>query len=165
MGRLGRHRVPRLHPIINAVILLQTEGIHWKVLAAANWDRHRFLLTPNHWTEVGGSYGGVRGRIKGAEGKGDLIGRQAVTTNMNPWDPPETETSTRQHTWTGLSPLTHIAEDCLVWLQCDMNLILKRLGTPSPRMGEGKHLLWGQEAGKLGEELWWGTERGSMVGM
>jgi hypothetical protein len=33
------------------------------------------ILTANHWTEVRDLYGRVRGRIKGAEGDGNPIGR------------------------------------------------------------------------------------------
>ena len=40
--------------------------------------------TPNHWTEVRDPYGGIRGRIEGAEGEGDPIGRPAVSTNLDP---------------------------------------------------------------------------------
>jgi hypothetical protein len=33
------------------------------------------IVTSNHWTEVKDSYRGIRGRIEGAEGEGDPIGR------------------------------------------------------------------------------------------
>ena len=42
--------------------------------------------TANHWTEVGASYGRVRGRIEGTEGDGNPIGRPTVSTNLDPWE-------------------------------------------------------------------------------
>jgi hypothetical protein len=59
------------------------------------------ILTPNHWTEFGDPYGGNRGRIEGDKGEGIPIGRPAVSTNPDPLEIPETEPSTRQHTWAG----------------------------------------------------------------
>jgi hypothetical protein len=43
------------------------------------------ILTANHWTENGDPYGRVRGRIEGAEGDGNPIGRPRVSTNLDPW--------------------------------------------------------------------------------
>jgi hypothetical protein len=40
------------------------------------------VLTHNHWTEVKDPYGGIGGRIEGAEGEGDPIGRLSVSTNL-----------------------------------------------------------------------------------
>ena len=76
------------------------------------------ILTPNQWNEVQGTYRGIRGRIEGAEGVDNSIGRPAVSTNPDPWELPETEPSTTGHTQAGLEdPGTYIAEDFLVWSQ------------------------------------------------
>ena len=48
------------------------------------------ILTANHWTEVRDPYGRVRGRIEGTEGDGNPIGRPTVSTNLDPWELPET---------------------------------------------------------------------------
>jgi hypothetical protein len=42
------------------------------------------ILTANHWTEVRNPDGNVRGRIEGAEGDGNPIGRTTVSTNQTP---------------------------------------------------------------------------------
>jgi hypothetical protein len=54
------------------------------------------IPTPNHWTEIRGLYGRIRGRIERAEVEGDPIRRPAVSTNPGPWDLPETDPPTRQ---------------------------------------------------------------------
>ena len=43
----------------------------------------------------------VRGKIEGAEGDGNPIGRPTVSTNLDPWELPETEPPTKEHTWKG----------------------------------------------------------------
>jgi hypothetical protein len=76
------------------------------------------MQIPNHWTEVRNPYGEIRGRIAGAEGYSDFIGRLVVSTNMDPWELQESEPPTREHTQAGQKlPGTYIAEDCLVWPQ------------------------------------------------
>ena len=66
------------------------------------------ILTVNQWTEVGDPYGRVRGRIEGAEGDGNSIGRPTVLTNSDAWELPETNLSTKEHTWAIPRPLTHM---------------------------------------------------------
>jgi hypothetical protein len=44
------------------------------------------------------TYGRVRRRIKGTEGNGIPIGRPTVSTNLDLWELPETEPSTKEHT-------------------------------------------------------------------
>jgi hypothetical protein len=48
------------------------------------------------------------GRIEEGVGEGEPIGRPAVSTNMDLWELPETETTTNQHMWAGLQPPVHI---------------------------------------------------------
>ena len=62
------------------------------------------ILTANHWTEVRNPDGNVRGRIEGAEGDGNPIGRTTVSTNLDPWELPETKPPTKEHTWAGPWP-------------------------------------------------------------
>ena len=96
------------------------------------------ILTANHWTEVKGPYGRVRGRIEGEEGDGNPIGRPTLSTNLDPQELPETKPPIRDHTWAGLrSPGTYVAEDCLVWPQWErMCLILERLDAPGKGIQE-----------------------------
>jgi hypothetical protein len=62
-----------------------------------------YKLTANHWTEVRDPNGRVRGRIEGAEGDGNPIGRPTVTTNLDPWEVPEINSPTKEHTQAGPS--------------------------------------------------------------
>ena len=57
------------------------------------------ILTVKHWAEVGGSYGRIRRRIEGLLGDGNPIGRPTVSTNLDPWELPETEPPTKEHAW------------------------------------------------------------------
>ena len=87
------------------------------------------ILTANHWTEVKDLYGRVRGRIKGAEGDGNPIGRATVRTNPDPLELSETKPPTKEHAQAGLrfpQPYcTYVAQDCLVRPQWErMSLIL-----------------------------------------
>ena len=41
-----------------------------EALEAADWDRCGYL-TPNHWTEVGDPFGGIRGKTEGDEEESD----------------------------------------------------------------------------------------------
>jgi hypothetical protein len=66
------------------------------------------IFTANHWPEVEHSYGRVRGKIEGAKGNSDPIGRTTVSTNPEPWKLPETKPPTKQQ-----------AEDCLVCPQLE----------------------------------------------
>jgi hypothetical protein len=60
------------------------------------------ILTAKHCTEVEDPYGKVSGRIEGAKGDHNPIGRTKVSTNLDPWELPETELPTKEHTWGGL---------------------------------------------------------------
>ena len=47
-----------------------------------------------------------------------VIGRPTVSTNLDPWELPETKPPTKEHAWAGLRPWAYyVAEDCLVWPQ------------------------------------------------
>jgi hypothetical protein len=52
------------------------------------------IPTAKHCTEVRDPYGRVRGRIEGAEGNGNRIGRTTVSTNLDCWELPETKPPT-----------------------------------------------------------------------
>jgi hypothetical protein len=56
------------------------------------------ILTANHWTEVGDPYGRVKGRIKETGGNGNPIGRQTVSTILDPWELSDTKPPTKDHT-------------------------------------------------------------------
>ena len=73
------------------------------------------ILTANHWTEVRDPNGRVRGRIEGAEGDGNPIGRPTVSKNS---DPCELQ-AINHRAYMGLSVAhgTYVAEDSLVWPQ------------------------------------------------
>jgi hypothetical protein len=64
------------------------------------------ILTANHWTQVGNPYGRVRGRIKGTEGDDDPIRRPTMSTNLDPWELPETKPSIKECTQVGPRLLT-----------------------------------------------------------
>ena len=49
------------------------------------------ILTDNHWITIGEPYGIIRGRIEGAEGESNPIGRLIVSINLEPWDLPDTK--------------------------------------------------------------------------
>jgi hypothetical protein len=36
------------------------------------------------------------------------VGRPTVSTNLDPWEIPETETPAKQHSWTGPRPRAHM---------------------------------------------------------
>jgi hypothetical protein len=55
------------------------------------------MVIANHWTEVGDSYGRVTGKNKAAEGDCNPIGRPILSTNLDPWELPETKPPTREH--------------------------------------------------------------------
>jgi hypothetical protein len=60
------------------------------------------ILIDNHWTEVREPYERVRGRIKGAKGDDNSLGRSTVSTNLDPGDLPVTMSPTKEHTQAGL---------------------------------------------------------------
>jgi hypothetical protein len=47
------------------------------------------IFSANHWIEVRGPYGRVRGKAKGAEGDCNSKRRTTVTTNLNSSELPE----------------------------------------------------------------------------
>jgi hypothetical protein len=52
------------------------------------------ILTVNHWTEVKGPYGRVRGRTEGDEGNI----RTMLSTNLDPLELLKTKAKTKEHT-------------------------------------------------------------------
>ena len=66
------------------------------------------IFTAKLWVEVGESYGRGRRGIEGTEGDGNPIGRPTVSTNLDPWELPETEPPTKEHTQAGLRSLAHM---------------------------------------------------------
>ena len=56
----------------------------------------------------GDHYSRVRGRTEGAEGDGNPIGRPTVSTNLEPWELPETEPPTKEHRQPSVSTLAHM---------------------------------------------------------
>ena len=77
-------------------------------------------LTVKHWTEVRDLYGRVKGMIEGAEKDGNPIGRTTVSTNLDPWELPDTEPPTKEHIWIGLSHSvqTYVQHICSRGLPC-----------------------------------------------
>ena len=57
------------------------------------------ILTARLWTELGDRYGRVRGRIEGAEGDGNPIGRPTVSSNLDPWSSQRNKLPTKEHSW------------------------------------------------------------------
>ena len=47
-------------------------------------------------------------KLEEAEEESDPIGRPAVSTNLDPWELPETKPPTKEHTWAGPWPLAHM---------------------------------------------------------
>ena len=45
---------------------------------------------------------------EGTEGDGNPTGRTTVSTNLDPWELPETEPPTKEHTQAGLRSLAHM---------------------------------------------------------
>jgi hypothetical protein len=88
------------------------------------------ILTSNHWTEVGDSYGRVRERVEGVEGDGNHI-EKTISTILDPSELPETKPPTKEHTWVGLWPW-HIRSR---GLPC--------LASLGDLMTQGRGMLWG----------------------
>jgi hypothetical protein len=53
------------------------------------------ILMLNQWTEVGVPCGWIREKLEDAEEEGNLIGRPAVSTKLDPCDLSDTEPPTR----------------------------------------------------------------------
>jgi hypothetical protein len=64
-----------------------------EVQQAADWDRGRYI---KQWTEVGDPSDWIRKRLEETEGKGDPIGKLAVSTNLGSWDLSDTDWATNQ---------------------------------------------------------------------
>jgi hypothetical protein len=47
--------------------------------------------------DIGDPYGRLREKIEGGEGDGNLIERTTMSTNLDPWELPETELPTKEH--------------------------------------------------------------------
>ena len=96
------------------------------------------MLTANHCTEVGDPMEEL------GEGDCNPIGRTTVSTNLDPWELPETKPPTKEHTWAVLwSPRTYVARDCLVWSQWErMCVILRRFDAPGKGDGEVRWIDW-----------------------
>jgi hypothetical protein len=59
------------------------------------------ILTAKHWMKVGNPYGRVGRRIGGPEGDDNPIGRPTVSTNLDPWELPETKAGAKKHPQAG----------------------------------------------------------------
>ena len=66
------------------------------------------ILSFYHETEVGDFYGRVRGRIEGAEGDSNPIGRTTVSINQDLSEFPKTKPPTMENAWVGPLPLAHM---------------------------------------------------------
>jgi hypothetical protein len=66
------------------------------------------ILTDNHWTETWDTYGTVRKRIEGADENVGTIGRPTLSTNLEPWELPETKPPFKEHTRAGPPPPIHM---------------------------------------------------------
>jgi hypothetical protein len=78
---------------------LSSERLHQQLTKT-----HADTTITKHWTEVGDHYRRVKGRIRGAEGNCNPTGRPKVSTNLDPWELPETKPSTKVHTQAGPRP-------------------------------------------------------------
>ena len=67
----------------------------WESLPSS-WLRQMQIPTDKHWTEFGNPCGRVRGRIEGPQGDGNPTERSTVSINLDPWEFPETEPSTKE---------------------------------------------------------------------
>ena len=95
---------PNPDTITDVMLYLQTGTYHGCPLrgSTSSWLWQKQILTVNHCTEVRDPCGRVRGRIEGAEGDGNSIGRPTISTNTDPWELPETKPPTKEHTQGGL---------------------------------------------------------------
>ena len=69
----------------------------------------------NYQTEPMDPNGRVRGRIEGAEGNCNPIGRTTVSSNHIPQSSQGLNQQSKSHE--SMAPGTHVAEDCLIWHQ------------------------------------------------
>jgi hypothetical protein len=54
------------------------------------------------------TFGSVGGRIKGPEVDDNFTGRTKEPTNLDPWELSESESPTKEQTWTEMKPLAHM---------------------------------------------------------
>jgi hypothetical protein len=62
------------------------------------------IPTDKHWMEVRDPCGRVRRRIEGPQGDDNPTGILTVSTNLDPWELPETEPPTNGHPGAGPRP-------------------------------------------------------------
>jgi hypothetical protein len=76
------------------------------------------MLVANHQTENSDPIGRVRGRIEGAEGVYNPIGRTKISTNQMPPQLPGTKLPTKSYTGGDLwLKLEYVAKGGLIWHQ------------------------------------------------
>jgi hypothetical protein len=76
------------------------------------------MSTDKLWTEIRDHYGRVRGKIDGPQRDRTYPrGRPTVSTNLDPWELPETEPQPKSRYRLVLGPGTYIAEGCHCWPQ------------------------------------------------
>jgi len=71
------------------------------------------MLAANHWTEHRDPSGGVREKIKGAEGVYNPIGRTSISTSQTPPELPGTKPLTNEYTWRDPCMTPAAGWDCL----------------------------------------------------
>ena len=67
-------------------------------------------MAAKHWTELVGPYGRVSGRFTGPDSDGNPTGKPTVSINLDPWELPETELPTKEHTIRSLRSLVHMQQ-------------------------------------------------------
>jgi len=108
------------------------------------------IFAPNQWTEACDSCGWIWEKLQEAGEEGDLIGRPAVSPNLDLQDlRHQANNQAAYTTWYG-DPNTYTAEDCQVWVQSEkMHLTLKDW---RPRESGG--LGGGASSWRWEEEVW-----------
>jgi hypothetical protein len=171
LAQLGIHLMgrwpPRPDSITDAMMCLQTGGYHVCPVRGhtSNWLSQTQIHIPNHCTEIGDSYGWIRGRIEETEGENNPIGRLAVSIT---WTPGSSQRLSYQPGGTyGLvwGP-QHILSRRLPSLSSGAEDAPNSRKTWGPRWGGYVALSWWQRGGGMG---WWtvggGIRSGAMAGM
>jgi hypothetical protein len=107
-------------------------------------ERQMQILIPNQWREAGEPSGWIRKRPEEAEEEGNLIGRPAVSTSLDPRDLSDTEPPIRQHTLADMRP-QHIFSRGLPGLAT--------VREEAPNLGETPEAPGSRD-------VWWGGGRG-----